>query len=226
MNKKAVRYTNQSVYKLLSIGFLSIVISGCATLGMESVEVPPSYEANRSISQSVPPAHSLKRSKGKSKSSNSEQKIDAEDVKGSEVDVKRLEIEAANFYQAGNYVQARAHYENILSAQPKNTEVAYRLGNIAFREGRWQDAQNFYQQVIAQDPNHSRAQYNLAMTHLSLSEQHLKYYAATAAPDADLTLVNKLMAFLSSLSSDSASAAPAQSDSARSLLNRLQTPSP
>ncbi len=201
------------------MGLLSIVISGCATLGMESVEVPPSYEANRSIPQSVSQSPSPKKSEKKSKSSKSNQKIDAEDV-------KRLEIEAANFYQAGNYVQARAHYESILSAQPNNTEVAYRLGNIAFREGRWQDAQNFYQQVIAQEPNHSRAQYNLAMTYLSLSEQHLKYYAATAAPDADLTLVNKLMAFLSSLSSNAASAAPAQSDSARSLLNRLQTPSP
>ena len=124
--------------------------------------------------------------------------------------------EAELHYKARNYVQAEALYQKVIENDPNNIKALYRLGNISFREQKWEQAQEYYRQVIQNEPRHSRAQYNLAMTHLTLAERHLKFYAAHADDSANLSAVSKLVGALQEISNPGSQSASSRSTSAQS----------
>lgn len=106
--------------------------------------------------------------------------------------MRRAEV----FYKTREYAQSKALYLKAIEIDPKNLQALYRLGNIAFRSRDWTGAMNWYTQVIELEPKHVRAQHNLAMTHLTLAERHLKFYAAHVDSDANLESVSKLIRVL------------------------------
>ena len=107
--------------------------------------------------------------------------------------LQALSKQADELYQSRDFDRAGAIYSEILIQDPKNLQANYRLGNIAFRQQNWAQARTHYSAVIEIEPRHARAQYNLAMTYLTLAERHLKFYAATAGADANLSAVAKLV---------------------------------
>ncbi len=108
---------------------------------------------------------------------------------------------AEALYKSRQLEQAANLYNQILQQDPSNVKALYRMGNISFRLSDLDAASVYYKRVIKIDPRHSRAQYNLAMSHLSLAEKHLKFYAATAQETSDMRLVSKIVGFLNDISS-------------------------
>lgn len=101
--------------------------------------------------------------------------------------------EASNQYRSGNLDGAEALYLDIIKDDPKNAEAFYRLGNIAFKRGQYQAASGYFARAIDNLPRNAKAHYNLAVTYLTLAEQHFKYYTATAPENTDVANVSDIL---------------------------------
>lgn len=88
-------------------------------------------------------------------------------------------------YGAGQWQAARAEYEAVLRHDRTNPEIWFRLGNIDQRQGHWDAAEERYRRVIALQPRHERAYYNLAVVYLTRAEQHFQYFSALSELDAE-----------------------------------------
>lgn len=105
------------------------------------------------------------------------------------------ELEAAEkIYQSGNIEEAKKAYENIVNKDNKAVQANYRLGNIAFKQSRYEDAEKYFTQAVNVAPRFEKAHYNLAVTHLILAENHFKYFVATASENTDIEKVGKIIA--------------------------------
>ncbi|MAR93110.1 MAG: hypothetical protein CML06_19865 [Pseudomonadales bacterium] len=97
-------------------------------------------------------------------------------------------------YQSGQLDAARKEFEAMLALRGDEPNANYRLGTIAFKQRRFDQSANYFAAVIAADPKHYKAHYNLASIRLMQAENHFKYYAALVDPDADIKKVSRLMA--------------------------------
>ncbi len=88
----------------------------------------------------------------------------------------RLEADAA--YRAREWERAQRAYASVLEIAPDDATARLRLGNIAFRQGRHDEARGHFRALLARAPRDARARYNLAMTHLAQAEEQLRLYLA------------------------------------------------
>lgn len=92
-------------------------------------------------------------------------------------------------YEKKDYPGARKHFLRAQVDDPDNAELAYDLGNTAYREGRFEEAQSFFATAAqSNDPNmQHKALYNQGNTQFRMKkpEEALKAYeqAAKLAPD-------------------------------------------
>lgn len=64
-------------------------------------------------------------------------------------------------FSAGNLATARDSYEQVLKAEPKNTDALHGMAAIALREGRLDQAEAYYLRVIEADPKDALAHASL-----------------------------------------------------------------
>lgn len=102
-------------------------------------------------------------------------------------------VAAEKIYQSGNIEAAKKSFEAILEKDEKVFQASYRLGTIAFKQNRYEDAQNYFLLAVNVEPRFEKAQYNLAVTHLILAQNHFKYFVATASENTDIDKVSKLL---------------------------------
>ena len=106
-------------------------------------------------------------------------------------------------YKKRQLTESSRLYNQVLRRDPQNIEALYKMGNIAFIAKDYDVAASFYEKTIALSPRHSKAQYNLAMSQLSLAEKHFKFYMATANDDPEnLEVVSEIIQFLDQISSN------------------------
>lgn len=92
-------------------------------------------------------------------------------------------------YENKDYPEARKHFLKAQVDDPDNAELAYDLGNTAYRENRFEEAQSFFATAAqSNDPNiQHKALYNQGNTlfRMKKPEEALKAYeqAAEIAPD-------------------------------------------
>lgn len=79
-------------------------------------------------------------------------------------------------YQPERPANTQGAYQTDLKRDRANPEGAFRLGTDAYRRGDFSNAVTHFEQVLAQQPNHSRAAYNLAMLHLHSAYDGLQRY--------------------------------------------------
>lgn len=101
--------------------------------------------------------------------------------------------EADHHYRTGNLDEAEALYLELLNKSEKNPEALYRLGNIAFKRADYRAASQYFAEAIESLPRNAKAHYNLAVTYLTLSEQHFKYYTATVPESTDIEKVSNIL---------------------------------
>jgi len=65
--------------------------------------------------------------------------------------------EAARLYAAGKYDDAAGHYDEALTDQPDSPLLHFNRGDAAYRQGKYKDAVNAFQQVPTSDADPARA---------------------------------------------------------------------
>lgn len=73
-------------------------------------------------------------------------------------------------YANGDWPQALADYQRLTKAAPKQAEYWFRLGNVQFRQGQLDSANQSYLQALQLDPKLSGAWYNLGIVRLREAE--------------------------------------------------------
>jgi len=94
--------------------------------------------------------------------------------------------EAARLYTAGKYDDAVARYDEALTDEPDSVLLHFNLGDAAYRQGKYTDALNAFQQVPAGDADRAgaaRVAYNTGNAKYRLGEA-----AAASDPKAALGL--------------------------------------
>lgn len=66
----------------------------------------------------------------------------------------------------GRYPQAIALYERVVAASPRNAQAWFRLGTVRIKARQMRMAQYAFERALQVDPAMSKAQANLALTHL------------------------------------------------------------
>jgi tetratricopeptide (TPR) repeat protein len=74
---------------------------------------------------------------------------------------------AYTYQQQGQLQPAAREYKAVLKSQPQHLSALLALGNIAFQNEEWTNAEEYYRRVLATDPHHAGAANNLAMVYLS-----------------------------------------------------------
>ncbi len=109
---------------------------------------------------------------------------------------------ANQFYQNGDFIKAEEAYLKLLKIDPKQPAAYYRLGNIAYRNQQFKRASFYFNKSLELMPRNEKAQYNLAVTFLSLAEQHFNYYTAMLPPDADISRITQILTAIDSFSEE------------------------
>lgn len=107
--------------------------------------------------------------------------------------LKALFDSGERFYGEGNLDEAEARFNAMLELKPEDDSALFRLGNIAFRRGKFAEAAGYFERAVKSNPRHQKAHYNLASIRLMQAENHFKYYAALAGKDTDLVKVTELL---------------------------------
>jgi len=66
----------------------------------------------------------------------------------------------------GRYPEAIALYERVVNARPRNAQAWFRLGTVRIKARQMRMAQYAFERALQVDPDMSKAQANLALTHL------------------------------------------------------------
>ncbi len=105
-------------------------------------------------------------------------------------------MQAETFYQQKQYHRAEQLFSMAVQKNNRQPHALFRLGNIAYRQLNYTKAIYYFDRVIQIQPNHSKAQYNLAMAHVTLAEKHFKFYTATAPEHTDVSRVSQFLRHL------------------------------
>jgi tetratricopeptide (TPR) repeat protein len=134
-----------------------------------------------------------------------------------EIDVTMQVNRADQFYQNGDFSRAEIEYQNLLKLDQNQPIAYYRLGNIAFRNKQFKRAIFYFNKSLELMPRNDKAQYNLAVTYLSLAAQHFKFYSTTVANDAHSLHVERMLAEIEIFSqNDTSKSSDANSENANS----------
>ena len=98
-----------------------------------------------------------------------------------QVDGAVLIKQADDAYDAEIFVEAEKNYSEVVSMEQhteRGQHATYRLGNIALLENRFDDAIEYYGQIVELNKWHHKAMYNKSIAYLSLAEQSLVSFIA------------------------------------------------
>ncbi len=79
-------------------------------------------------------------------------------------------------YQEGHLDSAAELYQAALQLDEYQPSIYYKLGNIAFKQNKLLEAQNWYIKSLQQKPNYIKAHHNLSIVYLSLAKPHMDYF--------------------------------------------------
>src|SRR5690606_8846352 len=74
------------------------------------------------------------------------------------------------FYRTGMYSEAEREYRRVVELDPDAAEARFQLGLIALRSGRWRDAVEAFESVVARVGRRTTTLHNLALANESLGE--------------------------------------------------------
>lgn len=84
----------------------------------------------------------------------------------SQAQMEALGVEAEQAIASGDYPNAIALYQRLLRAYPRSAPAWFRLGTVHLRMNQQRQAQYDFERALEADPSLSKANANLALTHL------------------------------------------------------------
>ncbi len=113
-----------------------------------------------------------------------------------------LLTEADDFYRAGNLPAAEDKYLAVIELDAKQSRALYRLGNIAFKLAQYEKARDYFARTVNADPGNSKAHYNLAVTNITLAQEHFKAYVAGEPDNIHRPQIESLMRHIDEFAQD------------------------
>jgi Flp pilus assembly protein TadD len=92
----------------------------------------------------------------------------------SQQDALTLYIKARNDYSAGNMATAESELKHVIELKPIFSDAYLYLGNIYFRQKRFDEAHIMYSQCLALDKNNVSALYNASILDIVLAYEKLE----------------------------------------------------
>lgn len=83
-----------------------------------------------------------------------------------QAEMEALGAQAEQAIASGDYPNAIALYQRLLRAYPRSAPAWFRLGTVHLRVNQQRQAQYDFERALEADPSLSKAQANLALTHL------------------------------------------------------------
>ncbi|MEW6440975.1 MAG: tetratricopeptide repeat protein [bacterium] len=98
-----------------------------------------------------------------------------------------LFFQALELEERGEWGQARAKYEELLSMRPDHQDGLVNLGSLLYRRGEPEEAERLYRKALRLNPDHVEANYNLAnlLGERGRLEDAVLFYAKALHEDAD-----------------------------------------
>lgn len=103
---------------------------------------------------------------------------------------------AYSVYQAGDTQQAEKLYQQTAHEYPEIATSWFYLGNLAFRRGAVEEAQQHYLEAARRDPYHAETQYNLSMLNLRNAENGLANALKLTTSPHEKTLIRHQLDWL------------------------------
>lgn len=110
------------------------------------------------------------------------------------VQFEQLRIEAEHALAANDPVAAGKRYVRMVTAYPNHAPTLFRLGTVYLRTGQFEAAQRAFQETLRADPDITKAQSNLALTHLHLFRRAaLRALDSPQVPEANKEALRTLL---------------------------------
>lgn len=107
---------------------------------------------------------------------------------------EQLRIEAEHALAANDPVAAGKRYVRMVTAYPNHAPTLFRLGTVYLRTGQFDAAQRAFKNSLRADPDMTKAQSNLALTHLHLFRHAaLRALESPQVPDANKEALRALL---------------------------------
>lgn len=100
-------------------------------------------------------------------------------------------------YQAGDTQQAETLYRQITQEHPELAPAWFYLGNLTFRRGAVEEAQQHYLEAARRDPHHAETHYNLSMLNLRNAEKGLANALILTRSSPEQALIRQQLDWLS-----------------------------
>lgn len=101
-------------------------------------------------------------------------------------------------YKNGNLDSAYELYKKALKLDKYQPTAYYKLGNIAFKQNKLLEAQDWYIKCLQLKPNYIKAHHNLSIVYLSLANPHIDYFNSNASKNK----IDKRLGEISALIAD------------------------
>lgn len=119
--------------------------------------------------------------------------------------VESLTMVARKAYDQGRYDIAEKEYQTLIELDPKNARALYRLGNINFRNKKFDRAIEFYARSIDVNPYMSKAHHNMSVAYLVQARKHFQFYMAMKDPAVDTSSIEKMIAQIDAFANNQSS---------------------
>ena len=117
------------------------------------------------------------------------------------VQLEQVLNEAESAYRLGKYDKAEELFSKAIEIQPNSEQANYRLGSLNFKKKNLKKSAQYFSKVVLVNPKNAKAHYNLGTIHLMFAEEHMRFFAATAPRDFDISKVSTLLGDLNKFSS-------------------------
>lgn len=108
--------------------------------------------------------------------------------------------EADSLYQGGQLDSAATLYKEAVNLEKFQPYIYYRLGNIAFKQNKLLESQDWYIKSLQLKPNFIKAHHNLSIVYLTLAKPHMDYFNNNAnkkQTDDQLVKISEMIDFYS-----------------------------
>ena len=105
-------------------------------------------------------------------------------------------------YQEDQLNSAATNYKESLKLEEFQPYIYYRLGNIAFKQNKLLESQDWYIKSLQLKPNFIKAHHNLSIVYLILAKSHMDYFNDNANKkqvDDQLAKISEMIDFYSEL---------------------------
>jgi len=116
----------------------------------------------------------------------------------SESKIESMLKDAELAYKTQRWAEAQQQFSLVLANDKENQFALYRLGNLAFKEGKVNEAAQYYETLLGLNSAHSRSHYNLGICRLIQARRHLQNFVLMKDPASNTDALEQVIKHINS----------------------------